>query len=46
VKRLARYAVLCALCLVEPCLHALGIPHPEGLSAQAANLLFTTTSEP
>lgn len=32
---------ICLLALVEPCMHALGLPHPEGLSAQVINYLFT-----
>lgn len=41
MRRTLRLCALCALALVEPCLHLLGIPHPEGLSAQAINLLAT-----
>lgn len=41
MRRVLRLCALCALALVEPCFHALGIPHPEGLSTQAINLLLT-----
>lgn len=40
-----RTCVLCALALMEPCFHALGIPHPEGLSAHAANLMIASGGE-
>lgn len=34
-----RRICLLACCLIEPVLHALGLPHPEGASVHAANLL-------
>lgn len=40
-----RTCALCALALMEPCFHLLGIPHPEGLSTQAMNLLITTSND-
>lgn len=36
-----RLCAICLLALMEPCFHALGIPHPEGLSTQAINVLLT-----
>ena len=41
MKRVTRMLALLAVALIEPVFHLLNIPHPEGLSAQAANLLIT-----
>lgn len=38
----ARRLLLLVALLAEPICHAFGIPHPEGLGTQAANLLATT----
>lgn len=43
MRRLGRYLVVCVLCIAEPCLHALGVPHPEGLSSMALNYLATSS---
>lgn len=45
VRRVARLCAVGCLCLVEPVFHSLGIPHPEGLAAQAANYLVTLEPE-
>lgn len=45
MRRFLRVACLICLGACEPVLHAVGIPHPEGLSAQAANILSTTWSD-
>lgn len=41
VRRIALRVTLLALLAIEPVCHAFGIPHPEGLGGQMANLLAT-----
>lgn len=41
MRRNLRRCLICLAFIMEPVCHVLGIAHPEGLSAQAANLLAT-----
>ncbi len=39
MKRVLRFLAVCSLCAIEPTFHALGIPHPEGVTGMALNYL-------
>lgn len=41
MRRLARFAAICAACAIEPVFHAYGIPHPEGIGGMALNYFST-----